>query len=752
MNKGIFKKILIIFIIVMICFGNVNLIFGQGTFDNSEEIPDDDSPDDDPSDDDPPGDDSPGDTPPGDTTPGDDTSDDPDTLGNISGKVWEDDKDKHGITNEYGITNGDGIYQDDENLIGGITVNLYNENHQLVGLPVTTSEDGTYTFSNVEPGKYKVEFVYGNNKDNLKYNGQDYKSSVSYEISESITEITDTSIPNNKIRDIVFVIDLSESMEDYISDLKESLKNACESLLDDYTNISIWTYSTIIHEKQFFSNDFNEISKFINEFRIHNRTNTTKGLEESYNYMLNNSRKNSIKYLILFTDGIPTVSDNKIYSNDALYNECKNSWDSINNINKLAICFGSDPVFEQIFGESGKFENIDNLPDNFQASIENFISVPSISTSISTITSDGYSYATDSQERRLDVMNYAMNIDYTNGSILNIDNSSNIDDFITNTYMIASTSYFNVSSGENVQNMNLALEKRPKASVEIKKNVSHLTVILSDGSPLIDWDINDYNNNIIKKHLMYIPDNSLTAIMDDEITHGATIKIKYDITVKNTSESDSLFNYFTSTFIIENQYNPRFTNWFNLLNVAFSENVTTTFYLYDYLGNNLIFDENNNPDNWSFVNNDNLLPHSDNMDLSTLPVLVNEVTLKPGETKPLTLNASKVMTIADTDLLTYDNYIEVVAYKNILGKILTYDDELNNRKILTPGNLNIYDDNREYEPDEAKAETVTRVPPFGKDLSYYTTIVGIIILAIEIAVLSTLKIKIKHLRSRYIRR
>lgn len=342
--------------------------------------------------------------------------------------------------------------------------------------------------------------------------------------------------------------------------------------------------------------------------------------------------------------------------------------------------------------------------------------------------------AVDSQDRRLELMTKLYDINYeTLSNLEGIDKK-----------MIASSE---VEITDSDVECNFPLIKRPKYSVKVTKNVSHLTVLLSDGSTLIDWD---RASNPNPKYIMYLENNSLTAIMDNEITHGATIKIKYDITVENTSESDSLYKYLKPEYIRE--HSSIFSWLLNGFAFNFLDSVPTKYYLYDYLGNNLIFDENNNPDNWVFVNNDNLLPHNDNMDLSTLPVLVNEVTLKPGEVKTLTLNASKIMAIADTDLLTYDNYVEVIAYKSILGKILTYDDELNKRKILTPGNLNIYDDNREYEPDEAKAETVTRVPPFGKDLSYYTTIVGIIILAIEIAVLSTLKIKIKHLRSRYIRR
>lgn len=337
---------------------------------------------------------------------------------------------------------------------------------------------------------------------------------------------------------------------------------------------------------------------------------------------------------------------------------------------------------------------------------------------------DAGTNAVDSQDKRLELMQKFCNIDY--------ETLSDTESFDTS--MIA---FSDVQVEDSNMTCNFPMIKRPEYSVKLTKSVAHLTIILSDGQTLIDWEPNK-----TVKHLMVLPD-SLTAIMDDEITHGATIKVKYNITVENNSQSDYLYNYFTPDFIKNSNFNSLFSLWYSLLNVkTIFDNVPTTYYLYDYMNNNLIFDESNNPDNWEFLNNSNTFPHSPDMDLSEQTVLVNSVTLKPGETKTLTLNASKIMTIADTDLLTYDNYVEVVKYSSILGRKMT-----NN---ITPGNLNIYDDNREYEPDESKAETITRVPPFGKDLSYYTTIVGIVILAIEIVILSTLKFKIKKLRNRYI--
>ena len=312
---------------------------------------------------------------------------------------------------------------------------------------------------------------------------------------------------------------------------------------------------------------------------------------------------------------------------------------------------------------------------------------------------------------------------------------------LANTSMIA-TSEVEVSNGNLT--VSLPIVKRPKLSVEVTKKVSHLTIILSDGSTLIDWDS---SNITTVEHLMHIPNHSLTAIMDDELTHGATIKIQYAITVKNTGENDTLGNYFNVNNLevrnifkqfINNSTNTAYKNLISSINS--NDPVPTEFIIYDYIDNNSIFDETNNPNNWKILNTStNTISFNDN-NKSSQTILYNSVSLMPGQTQTFTLNTSKVMTITDADLLTYDNYVEVVQYTNILGKIMEGS---------TPGNLDITNTDRQLESDEAKAETVSRVPPFGKDLSYYGTLVGIIILAIEIVVLSVLKYKIKSMKKSY---
>ena len=420
-------------------------------------------------------------------------------------------------------------------------------------------------------------------------------------------------------------------------------------------------------------------------------------------------------------------------------------------------------AFDQIFGNGPNtlyISDPNTLVSSISNNLYNFITNTSTTstttenptTTYNNFTEENKSYAVDSQERRLEVMNYSTNIDYTKASILDYSNLSNTNKFIEKTYMIASTPYFYVM-GQDVSDINLALEERPKSSVEITKKVSHLTITLSDGNTLIDWKPTQTVD-----YLMVLPD-SLTAIMDDEITHGATIRIDYTIQIFNKGEIDNLSNYFTEEFLNNTKNSGTHSEWFNMLNSTFNtqeissiinEIIPTKYYLYDYLENTLIFDEVNSPNYWSIVNNNSILPTSLDINSNTHTILeahlLNDIPFYPQENgKEMKLIGSKVMTIADTDLLTYNNFVEVVQYSNLLGRRM-YN--------CIPGNFDVNDEERiqNLESDESKAETVTRVPPFGKDFSYYTTIVGIIILAIEIVVLSTLKIKIKNLRSRYIRK
>ena len=106
----------------------------------------------------------------------------------ISGTVWEDQR-----TQMVAGTNvGDGVRQNNELKIQGVTVQLFERlkgGKEFLWQTTTTDDKGSYTFSNFIPGEYIVRFIYGHNnetvlindkggKNNISYNGQDFKSTI----------------------------------------------------------------------------------------------------------------------------------------------------------------------------------------------------------------------------------------------------------------------------------------------------------------------------------------------------------------------------------------------------------------------------------------------------------------------------------------------------------------------------------------------------------------------------------------------
>ena len=85
----------------------------------------------------------------------------------VQGVVWVDETQV-----ENNERTGNGIKEDGEKTLGGVNVRLLKEDNSEV-THQTTEDDGKYSFERVEPGNYKVQYVYGANKD---YNVQDYSS------------------------------------------------------------------------------------------------------------------------------------------------------------------------------------------------------------------------------------------------------------------------------------------------------------------------------------------------------------------------------------------------------------------------------------------------------------------------------------------------------------------------------------------------------------------------------------------------
>ena len=109
----------------------------------------------------------------------------------ISGSVWEDAR----TENVYNSVIGNGAYKDKDDkkidiLKEGITIELYRAESEgtFKKLEDEPSIEGNrYTFNNVVAGDYIVKFTYGDGS--VKYNGQDYKSTIFYDYGKTEHDI-----------------------------------------------------------------------------------------------------------------------------------------------------------------------------------------------------------------------------------------------------------------------------------------------------------------------------------------------------------------------------------------------------------------------------------------------------------------------------------------------------------------------------------------------------------------------------------
>lgn len=108
----------------------------------------------------------------------------------VQGVVWEDQTTAIEVEGKVIKREGDGIKKDNEITLSGVQVKLYKDNSVVD--TANTDANGNYSFDKVEPGTYKVQYIYGANE---KYNVQDYSST-----KVAINESSDWYNETNEIR------------------------------------------------------------------------------------------------------------------------------------------------------------------------------------------------------------------------------------------------------------------------------------------------------------------------------------------------------------------------------------------------------------------------------------------------------------------------------------------------------------------------------------------------------------------------
>ena len=387
--------------------------------------------------------------------------------------------------------------------------------------------------------------------------------------------------------------------------------------------------------------------------------------------------------------------------------------------------------------------------------------------------------AKDIESRRNEVINYS-NVGVTNyiAEVLAShkadydtmnDRNTLLKDLMTNTSMKAETGlmvveleYDQVGTNGNkkdntyqITNVNLGLEERPKAQLAINKEVINVKLTLADGSVL--FDAKDTAQNVLwRRHEIYqtgynskthmldenkfkdlenirqLNKNKIGLIqlsMDEELMHGATIKVTYKITVTNVGEVDYKDNCFYYTGNVKDK---------NTIVKTKADQVI------DYVANNLQFNASENS-NWSVIEKDklntnnmyttlvnnnlrkqveqyNTIIQTEALNKELVPTLVG----KENDHTEVPLVLTQLITSEnDTDDLTYSNIVEIVKTSNSVGRRNEYSVVGNQAPTKGPQEL-----------DSDKAEVVKILPPFGNTLNYIViaiiavTTIGIITLAI----------------------
>ena len=382
------------------------------------------------------------------------------------------------------------------------------------------------------------------------------------------------------------------------------------------------------------------------------------------------------------------------------------------------------------------------------------------------------------------VTNYLAEVLASHKADVDIENESTNDrntllqDLINNTKMTAETGVMLVqiefgknetdgqvegnSSTYKINNVNLGLEERPKAQLAIEKEVTRARLTLADSSTLFDAK-GPQSNVLWREHTDYksgYKDNKLDPdlfgnianirsknaakfgliqlTMDEELMHGATIKLDYDIKVRNIGELD---------------YNDDLFYYTGVPSATAAVVTTSAEKVLDYVSNNLKFYANDN-ENWNVIENDEVITNglvnkkletnvnkfntiitTDDLSQDLVPEIYDEINNtndSVSNSVPLVLT-QLITSENNSDDLTYNNLVEIVKTSNTVGRRNEFSIVGNQDPTKAPQEL-----------DSDRSETVRILPPFG-EITQYIIISAVIIVTVGIVIVGIIFIKKKVL-------
>ena len=604
---------------------------------------------------------------------------DEDAVRKANGTVWEDER-----TEKSGdAIIGDGIRQDKETKVSGVTVQLVEKcvnGTEYIWKETTTNENGQYNFESYIPGDYVIRFKYGDSyrtalstesKGNLggenivAYNGQDFKSTTYQDGIEQV-DYTDVSHRYQGYK--------------YTDTQNVTAKYNDKENKDKPTNN---TFGYDIYASDEATEKGNNYSDAKDIWTAEGRTDI-KGREEVMDYSANNVTNHKAEVLASPYE-VPTYNGTE-YSNE----EMKQLYDDLIKYTQMTAETGMIVVeFEYDRQQTDGLKGTENDENN---SSGNYIGDNKKNSNY--VLSDIDLGLTERPKAQLEIDKSVANVKVTlaNGSIL-----------------------FDINKAAN----NALWQDHKEYSIDEKIKNGKYEEYYGERNKH-RYSYRDEIDKIVEK-----TDKGLIQLtMDEELMHGATIQITYTVKITNVGEVDYVDD-------------PTKDFYYKGNSSGLQESTTTANQVVDYVQNNLKFDENNEANNgsnkkdgWKLITVKDLTNHSEinddlvnkklesggnNNKLSKFNTIIQTESfgtsnLKPGDEVSKTLILSQLITPENTDDdMTYTNMVEIAKTSNSLGRRMAYSVVGNQDPSLPDAS----------EVDSNVAERIVILPPFGEARIYY---------------------------------
>ena len=594
----------------------------------------------------------------------------------ISGTVWEDQRTQM----VSGTSVGDGVRQENELKIQGVTVQLFErlkDGKEFLWQTTTTDDKGSYTLSNFIPGEYIVRFIYGHNnetvlindkggKNNISYNGQDFKSTIYQKDIEQGVENSKEMKETLKDNEKYYNIREADIFGKNLSDARDLWKNKTISVKRSSGPLTSYMDST--------KHVYNNIKDGENVI--------LRGRDNINNYLTTKVRNQSAETLAApYADEINT----------------KNITELINNTQMVAetdiILIEGEYDRQITLGDSTK--KISNGADNYaNGNHEN---------GTYKIKNLDFGLA-ERPKAQLELNKRVKNVRIT---LANQNVLFDANDAVANLAWIKHQDYDLLNKTKMVDN---------KYKDYYKEN--------QEGKKYNRYSYKADLQKLIVDTLYRGGKNGLIQVtMDSELMHGATVQITYELKVTNVGEIDYTGEEF----------------YYKATGAREDNKVTTTAnLLVDYVANNLQYRKADN-EGWTVVKAQDLIK-SGNIsesiqgtvrEYNTILVTdkINKV-LKPGENITKDLVLTQTITAQNTqDNMTYKNIAEILQTSNTVGRRMAFSIVGNQDPTKAPTEI-----------DSAKAEEVVILPPFGQMYLYFG--LGIVVVALIAGAVIVIKKKV----------